>query len=80
MSLHVVDGSNNDVGDGLPLQLYESATPPDSAGVVQQAGRQHSNTVFKLQPVAVTKGKKYSFSVKNEEPEAVLAISLNTRE
>lgn len=64
----------------VPLALVGSGAEPDLAGVVQQAGANHQQTVFRLCPVAVEKGQRFAFRVTNEEPGVVLAFSLSVQE
>jgi hypothetical protein len=78
LMLHEVNQNNDDVGHGIPLQLLDSPDRPNVDGVLQAAGPNHQNTVFRLKPTKVQVGKRYAFTVINEEPDAILAFSLNT--
>lgn len=49
----------------LPVGLADSGVSPSPAGVVQEAGPNHGNTTFDLDPVQVTKGKLYAFVITN---------------
>jgi hypothetical protein len=49
----------------LPVALADSGGPPSPAGAVKEAGPNHENTTFDLDPVQVTKGKLYAFVVTN---------------
>jgi hypothetical protein len=62
----------------IPLALLDSGVRPDPAGIVQQAGENNKQTVFRFCPVKVEKGQRYTFRVTNEEPGVVLGFSLNT--
>lgn len=62
----------------IPLALVGSWVRPDPAGIVQQAGENNKQTVFRFCPVKVEKGQRYAFRVTNEEPGVVLGFSLNT--
>ena len=49
----------------LPIALSDSGGSPSSAGAVEEAGPNHQNTTFELDPVQVTEGKLYAFVVVN---------------
>src|SRR5690242_16768045 len=49
----------------IPVALADSESPPSPAGAVEEAGPNHENTTFNLDPVHVTKGKLYAFVVTN---------------
>ena len=49
----------------LPVAPADSGGSPSPAGAVKEAGPNHENTTFELDPVQVTKGKLYAFVVTN---------------
>jgi hypothetical protein len=64
--------------ESIPLAPVETGDRPNPAGIVQEAGENNEQTVFRLCPVKVEKGQRYAFRVTNEEPGVVLGFSLNT--
>lgn len=64
--------------ESIPLAAVETGARPNPAGIVQQAGENNEQTVFRLCPVKVEKGQRYAFRVTNDEPGVVLGFSLNT--
>lgn len=70
--------ANGKNGASLPLKLINTAKDPSTLGVVQMAGINHKDTVFRFCPVNLTIGQRYAFEVTNVEPNVVLAFSLST--
>ncbi len=63
--------------ENIPIALTNSGATPDPSGVVQQAGPNNEQTVFRLCQVPVEIGQRYAFRVTNEERGVPLGFSLS---